>query len=214
MRRKTGPGFRTLRTAAELAQYAELTHKHLGIRFPLEYLRKSKITGYFGDEGEMLGGYAMVLEGPFRVLESLPDSVRGSHPFFKTASMDEVCEFTGLWLTPEMRKRSSSVLFWLRMYFDVVTLGKKHFVYAYSLDKRALGRLYRVCNPTVLFQGMTKIQPGMPKPEAESVEVTSISRVIWSPFVKPQFLLYKMLRKRTLSENLAYMRALGSSSGS
>jgi hypothetical protein len=213
MKEQARTGFRVLRSESELNEYAEKTHRHLGVRFPLEYLKRSKVVAYLSDSGEMVGGYAMVLKGPFRTLESLPDVVRDCHPFLKETPMKDICEFTGLWLAPEMRRRTVSFVFWLRMYFDVVTLGKKHFVYAYSLDKKALGRMYRVCNPEVLFRGMTRMQPGMSKPEAESVEVTSLARIVWTPLLKPQFLLFKMIRRRTLSRNLAYMRIMRSNEG-
>lgn len=188
--------FVVLKEESELREFASLTHKFLSIQFPIEYLQQSKVTAYIDDAGRMLGGYVLVLRGPFRVVESLPDEVKNADPRFAPENLEEGFEVTGLWVSPALRDRKINLLFWLRMYFDMLTLGRKWLIYAYSLDKPGLGRMYSIAKPSVVFRGETKILPGMPEPDAESVEVVNIFNLAKVPFTCPQFLMKRLLPRR------------------
>jgi hypothetical protein len=195
--------FKLLTEEHELREYADLTYRFLDIRFPLEYLQRSRVRACVDDNGRILGGYMLVMEGPYRVVDSLPDSVRAKEPRFAPENLHKGFEITGLWMSPAVRKRHTNLLFWLRMYYDMLTLGRKWLVYAYSLDKPGLGRMYSVAKPTVIFRGETKMQEGMPEPDAESVEVVSIFNLAKAPFTAPQFLLRRLLpRQRRRAEQI------------
>lgn len=199
--------FKQLTDTQSLEAFAALTQKHLTISFPLDYLRKSKVVALIDDQKKICGGYVMVLTGPFRVIESLPTFSRQKHEWLNKR-LESAFELTGLWLCPSVVGRINVTLFWLKLYFDIVTLKKKFFVYAYGLNKPALGKIYRVLGPQVLFRGRTLVQPGMAAPEDESVEMASVARLGLLPFLKPQLLLKKMLFTRTLSQNAAYQQVL------
>ncbi|RZA08020.1 MAG: hypothetical protein EOP11_06120 [Proteobacteria bacterium] len=188
--------FVVLKEESDLKEYAALTNRFLSIQFPLEYLKRSRVTAYVDENDRILGGYMLVLEGPYRVVDSLPDEARAREPRFAADKLHQGFEVTGLWMSPAVRDRRTNLLFWLRMYKDMLTLGRKWLVYAYSLDKPGLGRLYSVAKPSVVYRGETKMQEGMPEPDAESVEVVSIFNLARAPFIAPQFLLRRLMPRR------------------
>ena len=185
--------FKILKDDRELELFRDYAERYISVRFPLDYLQKSKVVAYYSEEGRMCGGYAFVLKPPFRVIESLPEFVRKRSEALRKVSMESLFEFTGLWLSPEIRCRRIASRFWFQIYRDILTLGKSHFVYAYSLDKPALGKLYSICRPDVIFQGETKILAGMKRAENESVEMSSLARVAVAPLLRPQLLTRRLL---------------------
>lgn len=199
--------FKLLTEESDLREYAELTYRFLDIRFPLEYLKRSRVRACVTPEGRILGGYMLVMEGPYRVVESLPEAVRAKEPRFAPEVLNKGMEVTGLWMSPALRCRRTNLLFWLRMYYEMLTLGRKWLIYAYSLDKPGLGRLYSVAKPKVVFRGETKIQEGMPEPDAESVEVVSIFNLAKAPFTAPQFLLRRLLPRSKRRATLVLPKA-------
>ena len=200
--------FRELKDEHSLQRYITLTEKFLSIRFPMEYLKKSKVVACIDDEGEIAGGYMIVLKAPFRVVDSLPDSILEHHSHLHSMDQDSMIELTGLWLSPKVTHKITVFTFWLRLYWDIVRTKKKYIVYAYSLKKSALGKIYSVANPTILFRGMTKMQPGMKEPEEESVELVQIPKATLIPVINPQFFVKKLIAKRTLARNLDYLQVV------
>lgn len=200
--------FRVLKDEQSLAAYSILTEKHISVRFPVEYLQKSRVVALFNEAGEICGGYVLVLKGPFRVIQSLPESVRDHSPDLQRIAPKQLFELTGLWLSPKVTSKPVVLSFWLRLYFDILSTRKSHFVYAYSLNKKSLSRIYGVVNPRVIFRGLTQMQPGMKQPESESVEIASVVRLALIPMLKPHFLAKKLVVRRSLASNLDYQKIL------
>lgn len=201
-------GFRLLHEQRDLLQYINYTEAHLGVRFPLEYLRQGRVMGFFDKNHKLAGGYSLILKGPFRVLESLPETIKTAHPILSKIKESSICEITGLWLSPELKYNNTSLHLWLRFYRNILFLRKKYFVYAYTFGKRSLGRLYSNMRPYIIFQGKTKLLPGMHQPEFESVELTTWGRIITVPIRKPRLLFGKMAGERTLASNASFMKML------
>ena len=186
--------FRLLRGDEELETFCDNTEQYIAVRFPLDYLRNGKVVAYYSKDGRMLGGYALISKPPFRVIESLPEEVRSRHPALQRLAKTSLFEITGLWLAPELQLKRASFVLWLRLYRDAIALGKSHFVYAYSLTKPSLGRLYRVCHPEVVFRGRTRQLPGMLRAEEESVELSTVARAMLFTLLQPRFFLGRLFR--------------------
>jgi hypothetical protein len=154
----------------DLEIYRQLTDKYINVLFPLEYLKQSKVVVLRHKNGDICGGYMLVTEGPFRVLESIPDEQRAK------ISMDlsNVAEITGLWL--DAKKADSlfcSAGLWITLYFAALFSSFDGFVYAYSTKKRNLKKMYASFGPVSLFEGETRQLEGMPLPEKEAVELVT-----------------------------------------
>jgi len=185
--------FKILRTERELINYQALTESYIGVTFPIPYLKQGKVVGCFDDEDNLCGGFAVILNGPFRVIESIPISTEP----LSTLNLHDTAEITGLWLSSNMLKKNQSLRFWLKVFFTLLFCGKKHFVYAYTLKNPKLGKIYQNGRPVVLFKGVTKILPGMKCADEESVEVIHRNNFFLTPFRHPEFLFkrFKGLRR-------------------
>ncbi len=178
--------FVVLRSVEELNRYRLIAAKYIDVLLPLEYLQRSKVVAYVRDDGAYCGGMVFVMQGPFRVLESIPDGVINRLP----VDQKDVLEITGFWLDRrQATSKLASFFFWIRFYIELVISGKKGFVYAYCLRKKHLEKLYANGNPIALFKGATKMQEGMSSPEEESVEFVRWPTIFFGPVRKPQFLI-------------------------
>jgi len=178
--------FRTLKSDEQLLEYSKKVAPLIDVELPLEYLKRSKVVACYDRANNICGGFVIVKQGPFRVLDSIPT------PCSRTLSYQnssKVAEVTGLWLSHSLIKNNCAFGFWCRLLWSVATSGKKYFAYAYSLRKPKIGRMYSKARPEVLFKGPTKVLPGMPSADEESVEVIRLRNLIISPFLSPGFFL-------------------------
>lgn len=179
--------FRRLSNDADLELYRHKAHAQIDVLFPLEYLKRSTVVGCFDRSGDLVAGYMLVRKGPFRVLESVPDSGRTSLLDSLRATNQRVSEITGLWIAHRHRGGKLSGHLWMRLYRDMILSGKTQFVYAYTLKKTNLGVQYAVARPMVIFRGETGLLPGMNAAEEESVEVFHLLNLMLVPFRHPGY---------------------------
>ena len=184
-KRDTTVKIKTLTSDEDLDTYRHLAEKYINVLFPLEYLKRSKVVAFRHSDGGICGGYILVKSGPLRVLESIPDEQRAKI----STDLSNVAEITGLWL--DSRKADSlfcSVSLWLTLYFSLLFSSFDGFVYAYTLKKSNLKKIYATFHPVSLFEGLTKQLEGMPFPEEEAVEFVSKRQAVLVPFRHYKFL--------------------------
>ncbi len=174
--------FKRLKTFQELDAYRFVASKYIEVLFPIDYMERSKVYAWVDDEGEILGGFMIVVKGPFRVLNSIPD-----HADTVLLCEKEVAEVTGVFLSSKLRGRQKSCEFWLRMYWNLLLVRKKYYVYSYALKKPQLQRIYSMTKPFVLFKGQTKPLPGMSGVEYEAVECMTFKNLLAVPVHRPKF---------------------------
>ena len=137
-----GVQMKCLTMDSDLKRFQKLAGRLIGVTFPLDFLRASRVRALCDEKNNLLGGYVFAPPERSRVIESLPDQVIDQNEILKK-ERDSIFEFTGLWLSPEVRDCQSCLPFWLTLYQDVVLSGKKYFIYAYSAHKEKLGALYK-----------------------------------------------------------------------
>lgn len=180
--------FRELKSDIELEIYRHAIHKHIDVLFPLEYLKQGRVYGFYNKEGDIYGGFALITEGPFRVLDSIPN-FKGLEV---DADLSQTAELTGLWLSNTNRKKHISLKFWLTLLHKILISEKKYFVYAYSSCKVHLEQIYSRANPIILFKGETIMLPGMTAVDHESVELLVRNRLIIQALKNPDFFLKRL----------------------
>lgn len=185
----------------DLELFATKCDQMLNLRYPIEYLKRSKVRAFYSKSGEMAGGYILAFVGPFRVIESLPDDIKTNSHWTKKEILDKTYEVTGLWLDKKVACKKANFKFWVTMYKDLVFNKKKYFVFAYDLDKAYLKNLYSIVKPEVIYSGQTKIMEGMKKPCEESIEIASVNYIRfgivygWDYFAKKLILSRKSTNK-------------------
>ncbi len=176
---------------SELREFQEHVKQQINIEFPLQYFKQGFIRAFKNSKGKMVGGYALILKGPFRTLESIK-----CHKAASSLDPAETMEVTALWLDRSLRSGISSTQFWLKFSRDVATRpGKKYCVYAYDLHNEKLKKLYSMASPTVLYRGETKQLEGMTSSALESIEVASSRFIGRVPlYAIPSFVLKSFSR--------------------
>jgi len=185
--------FRRLRTDYQLNQYRFIMQKFIDVLLPLGYLKQGKVIAAYDKNDHMCGGFAIILNGPYRVLESIPKKT-SAVSFLNKASTAEI---TGLWLDSKINDKKQSLQLWLKVLVELLTCKKEYFVYAYSLSKPALGKIYSVAKPQTLFKGETKKLQGMSTTDNESVEYITLPSLLLAPFLNPQFILSRFKGRRS-----------------
>jgi len=178
---------RTLTATEDLEKFRTITATYIDVLFPLDYLQQSKVVVCSLPSGEFCGGYMLVPQGklPLRVLDSIPNK-----DFAKIETdLSNVAEITGLWLDSKKANTTfCSIIFWFKLYLDLATSKYDGFVYAYTLKKKNLGKIYATFGPTSLFEGATKQLDGMEQPEMEAVEYIAKKKVRFAIFKHFSFL--------------------------
>ena len=192
------PTPRLLKSEAEVNQFSISCQRWMGVRFPLSYLAQNRVIGFFTHENELVGGFALITQPPFRVMQSLPQTAQ--HKITELGyTQDSLFEITGLWLHPEHKSRIANLLFYLTIYKEVLFIRRPYFIYAYSSSKPKLGQIYSVAQPITIYEGPTSLLPGMTEVDDEVIQIGSVAALntVWRS--NPKFLLNRLRRQRSAS---------------
>lgn len=161
---------RLIKSERDLIKFQEENQRHIGVLFPIEYLRESRAYGMYHNN-QLMGGYLIKTKSQLRTLQGLPDNVYNS--FLNSYKLSEVCEITGLWIHPSLRKSTSSRRLIMNIALRLAIRPKKHFVYTYSKKCAGLEKLYSLSKPKRIYEGYVKQLPGMNRPDEEIIEIAS-----------------------------------------
>lgn len=215
MAQKTPILFRQLTCENQLIAYAKYTKRYLDVGYPLEYLKRCKVMALIkecsdGNVQTICGGYVLALQGPFRVIEQLPNGVAENHTELQD-KIENCFELTGLWIHPIIKSGSLRASFWLRLFFDLIKQtinGKTHALYSYEASKKKLGEIYSISKPCRIFEGEVFL-PGMTSPAHEIVEMGSIPTVMKAFYKEPQCII-RFLKKRLTRRKRLHKKELSS----
>ncbi|MCB0361161.1 MAG: hypothetical protein KDD35_00475 [Bdellovibrionales bacterium] len=189
---------RVLKSAHQFDSFSLSCQKWMGVRFPVSYLNKNRVIGFYTRNQKLVGGFALITQPPFRVIESLPPEALSK---FNSLNFPphSLFEITGLWLHPEYKNRIANVFFYLTIYKEILFLRRPYFIYAFSSSKPKLGQLYSVAQPVTIYCGPTQILPGMDCADDEVIQVGSVEALnrVW--LSNPGFLLKRLRRSRSAS---------------
>lgn len=157
--------------------YAACAAQSIGVAFPLAYLARGRVVGLF--EGERLvGGFAVVQQGPFRSVEQLPASARTRVACRLDACPQGVVEVNGLFLSPQVACPEAVVAFWSALAAELCRSSASGLLYSYPVSSRALRRLYGVLQPELLYAGPVRRLEGMATPEVERTELAEVATAV------------------------------------
>lgn len=119
-----------------------------------DVFRRSYTAAYFL-EGEMVGGFCLVLEPPLVELELLPAAVRDSHPFLQRIGERNMISLPMLWLNKNLRGPRHSVYLWTDMLSSISDFDRTHLLYTYQMHEKRNWKLYkRGGNSTNIYEGV------------------------------------------------------------
>lgn len=175
----------------DIAYFKKRALELIGVDYPDSYFEQGFIRAFRNTKDEIVGGYALITEGPLRVVSSLPDQ--------EVLGEDEkdLLEVTALWLEPEIKNGFPSLLLWLTFCRDVfMQKDKKFFIYAYDLGNEKLAKLYKLAKPIEIYRGRVKMLAGNSCENDEVIEIASRRQVGLLPITAFPNLISKALFKR------------------
>jgi len=189
---------------ADLLQFQGLAFRNIGVKFPLEFLKSSRVFAVRNQLGTICGGFALAPGHQSRVIESLPEeameTLKENYPNYT----DDLFEITALWLCRSQRSKTLSVRFWTKLYREVVRMKRPNFIYAFSSEKKKLGEMYQVVKPIRIFEGYTNVLPGMKEPDHEVIEVGSVRAAHMAWVTQWSFLYRRLLHGRSAKKRVVY----------
>jgi hypothetical protein len=209
MAQKSPIYIREITSDLHLEAFRDFTKKYIDVYYPMDYLKRSKVMALVtenenGDIQTMFGGFILALEGPFRVLEQLPQTIVEGHKELQE-QFEKCFELTGLWIHPLLKCGFLRAKFWLRLLGELIKLmirGKTYALYSYDASKKKLGEMYSLCKPHRIFEGEVFIE-GMVDSNCEIVEMGAVPNVLKAFFKEPhcvaRFLGRRIFRKRRLA---------------
>src|SRR5258708_3082633 len=72
----------------------ERSSNELELSLPIDYLSTSRVVGVFDRRGQLLGGFVMRFEPPFRCLQAVPEAVKSCSPLLLSVPDAQLCELT------------------------------------------------------------------------------------------------------------------------
>ena len=154
----------------DLSQFQRRAQRYIGVLFPVDYIKESSVYGIYHND-QVMGGYLIKTDSQFRTIQGLPEEVQKR--FLNSYKLNDICEITGLWIHPSLRKSAASWELIISIALKLVRRPKKYFVYTYSKKCAGLGKIYSLSKPKRIYEGTVKQLPGMKSTDEEIIEIAS-----------------------------------------
>jgi|GEM_PF-6360373 len=159
--------FEVIASLPELTEFDDRNTTYTGVKFRMKYWQHCKVVACYSPTREMIGGYALVLEPPFRSLLTLSQETEAYTRFCQEVPLTQMMEVTGLWIKPGTMRCRDRAKFFMTMVDDICECVCPYFVYVYNLNRPNLQKLYGKLNSKVLFRGQLPSE----KPNAHPVSI-------------------------------------------
>lgn len=143
--------YKILTTDEEFQEYARLGNPLYNIEIPFEYFRRGKILAFFKDS-RMVGGAALITEGPFRSLAIIPDEIKANSGV-NSIPPHQIVEVNAVWLSKEISALAEVIQFWHTIVRETRSTRKRWSLVPYNEMIGGLERLYAPAGLKVLFRG-------------------------------------------------------------
>jgi len=203
LKKSTKSNFKWLNKLEDLEKFQNLAYENIGVRFPISFLKNSQTVAAIDKYGKMYGGFVFAGYKDSRVISSLSSdamqTLKTKFPDYKNS----VFEITGLWLSASERSKMNNIKFWSKLCDEISKIDRPNFIYAYSSSKPQLAKLYSAAKPQRIFQGITKVLPGMTKPDDEVIEIGSVKSCHLAWIMKTSYRYRKIIKKHSHRKNHA-----------
>jgi hypothetical protein len=146
------PRVRAARDASELARFADGYGSVSGYHVDPAYLARAQVFIAVRAR-QVVGGFAINVEPPFRTMTRLPESERRRlAPSFPAG---DTVELTCAWLAPHARGRIGSAALWGNLVWHAARQHRTRVVFGTEVDR--LRRLYELTQPRLLYEGPVRV---------------------------------------------------------
>lgn len=184
--------FLKLSDELDLERLQRLFEEADGIRLPIRYLKQGRAFVCTNKNGDVLGGFALIDQGPYRCLEQLPKE-------WGNLSSLRVTEITALCFTA--KNRLSRLGFWSYVIGQALSGPSDELIYAVNSNKQALReRLFNHVRLQTLYEGVVRQLDGMSDSSHEAVELTTKAH-LFKGFGKLAYREGKLFVSDALSQN-------------
>lgn len=170
----------------DLLQFRDLTESQVGVRYPFKYLESAKVFALFDRSNKMSGGF---------IVQARADKIRTLAPVKEANQLDikKPVELTGLWLSSKVCKERR-ILFWIQLCTKFFPYLGRDAVFCYDTSKNALGKMYQIARPKIVFSGVAPKIEGMTEDSHETICKIPAYKIALLPFMSPRFFFKKLKR--------------------
>lgn len=153
--------FRTINAPAEVSRFLDRFNFYVGVRLPDQYAQQGTITGLYDENGILVGGYMIITQPNFRILNMIPDAVKYEHPFFKDAALSDIVEVNGVWLARKATRGTTPKKLWIHILNDVIKTKKNYLLIMADARNKNVQLVHQDLRPKLIFQGTPELQAGV-----------------------------------------------------
>ncbi len=167
---------------------------------PIEYLDRARVFGLHDASRQLVGGFAINLEAPFLVLNTLPPAARNA--WLRESPESEQCELVAIWKAPHLRQAAAAFVLWPRIIRECTTAGRKH-ILGLGYQNR-MNAVYGIARPTQLYSGLRADKPELRQHVTIyaytplSITLTYVTNLCTELVLKPPRRMLGRLRRRIL----------------
>lgn len=151
---------RPIESESEKELFLENFAQFIGVRVPRKYLDQGRVTGYFSADGEMLGGYALILGPVFRSLLFIPDHVKKNSKFLSENAVESFLEVNCAWLSPKVKSNMDAIRFWMHMRREILACNRTYLLVMYNRKIRYFAAFYARSHPQKIYEGPAELRSG------------------------------------------------------
>ncbi len=144
--------FKMLSRDKDLQTFSENGKQAYNVDIPASYFKKGRIVGVFSDSDDLIGGAAIITEGPFRSFDIIPKEMHyecGIH----NLNQNDLCELNAIFLDPQINSLIDIVKFWAKIALEIKRSRKKWVVFPFNADIKGLAKLYGPTGMKTVYNG-------------------------------------------------------------
>ena len=128
-----------------------------GFGLAANYIERGRIFAMYSAEGRMIGGFCLILEGPFRTLEGLSEASRAQ--LLATCHASDFLEAYAVWLDPESKHTSLQIRFWYKAVLEAMKTRRKYMILGYNGEAAGLRRFWQDVVGFSLVERIERVDP-------------------------------------------------------
>ena len=145
--------WKKLTSLKDVSTYCKIGRKFWAAEYSESYLLQGDIFGCFNDEGELVGGFALVYDAKLRTLNFFSEDDRQILPIISVVPDEKFCEVAGFWFDPSKKNQNQSTEAWLHLSKAIKNTGKEYLIWGFDSNHKGLANLYKRLGTTIIYSG-------------------------------------------------------------
>lgn len=148
------------------------------VKIPIEYCRQGKAVGIYDDRDELIGGYLLVYDQPFRSIQLIPQNIKDKTGI-ERLDPTKMMEITAVWLHPKVKSPIQGLHFWTKIIRDANQQKKEYIVFPFNWNSLGLRKLYMHTRSDVIYIANRDGNAGLSSHANVAVVLSTPEKLLW-----------------------------------